>query len=203
MTPPMRQALSGVDVLPPGEAYDYDFFCARLGSHELLTRSVALRVYRMPLFAVPVGRTRRGGFFVLDDRAAAPAVCAALAPLNGFPDFRTVWVAAPIAAYAVEWGDRPPRPHGRARTSDWPSTTSCRPVPAAFRPPLRQSPAVPLRLSKPPKRAQPSRLERPSGGPDVMGRAAGRFSTPLCTHVSHRTMSQQPSARGRREGKPT
>ncbi|MER7497028.1 DUF6302 family protein [Streptomyces pharetrae] len=108
MTPPVRQALSGVDVLPPGEAYDYDFFCTRLGSHELLTRSVALRVYRMPLLAVPIGRTRRGGFFVLDDLAAAPAVCAALAPLNGFPDLRTAWVAAPIAAHAVEWGDHPP-----------------------------------------------------------------------------------------------
>ncbi|WP_399010720.1 DUF6302 family protein [Streptomyces sp. EAS-AB2608] len=104
----MQQVQCGVDVLPAGEAYDYDYFRVRLGDDQLLKRSVALRVYRMPFLAVPIGRTRRGGFFPLYDLAAASAVCAALEPLNGFPGLRTAWVAAPVAAHAVEWGDRPP-----------------------------------------------------------------------------------------------
>lgn len=108
MTPSIQQALRGVDVLPPGEAYDYDYFQARLGDDQLLARSVAVRVYRMPFLAVPIGRVRRGGFFTLQDLACAEAVREALQPLNGFPALRTAWVASPVASPAVEWGDHPP-----------------------------------------------------------------------------------------------
>ncbi|MFF7359014.1 DUF6302 family protein [Streptomyces filipinensis] len=108
MTPALQQALRGIDVLPPGEAYDYDYFRVRLGDDQLLACSVAVRVYRMPFLAVPIGRTRRGGFFPLQDLACAQAVLDALKAFNGFPALRTAWVDSPIASHAVEWGDRPP-----------------------------------------------------------------------------------------------
>jgi hypothetical protein len=103
----MRQRQHDVDVLPPAEAYDFDYFRARIDA-ELLTRSIAIRVFRMPLLAVPVGRTRRGGWFGVDDRAVAVAVRDVLAPFGGFVDLRIVRRPTRSCSYAVEWGDPPP-----------------------------------------------------------------------------------------------
>ncbi|MEU7404565.1 MULTISPECIES: DUF6302 family protein [unclassified Streptomyces] len=97
----------GVVVMPAADAYDFEYFRARLDAG-LLSRSIAVRVFRMPLLAVPVGGARRGGWFGADGLAVALAVRDVLAPLNGFPGARVTWRCAPRSSYAVEWGDRPP-----------------------------------------------------------------------------------------------
>ncbi|MEU9070991.1 DUF6302 family protein [Streptomyces sp. NPDC048306] len=102
-----RSAQPDIVVMPPAEAYDFDYFRARVDAR-LLSRSIAVRVFRMPLLAVPVGGIRRGGWFGADSLAVALAVRDVLAPLNGFPGARIVWRCAPRSSYAVEWGDPPP-----------------------------------------------------------------------------------------------
>jgi hypothetical protein len=93
--------------MPPAEAYDFDYFRTRVDA-ELLARSIAIRVFRMPLLAVPVGGTRRGGWFGADTLAIAQAVRDVLAPFSGFPDVRITWHCPSHCPYIVEWGDRPP-----------------------------------------------------------------------------------------------
>ncbi|MBQ0887782.1 hypothetical protein KBZ94_23095 [Streptomyces sp. RM72] len=104
LTPP---AAADVVVMPAAEAYDFEYFRARVDA-VLLSRSIAVRVFRMPLLAVPVGGIRRGGWFGADNLAVALAVRDVLAPLNDFPGARITWRCAPRSSYAVEWGDRPP-----------------------------------------------------------------------------------------------
>ncbi|MEU8687685.1 DUF6302 family protein [Streptomyces sp. NPDC048665] len=104
---PMVEVLPRVDVLPPGEAYDYDYFRTRV-DERLVASSIALRVYRMPFLAVPAGGSRRGGYFPVDGPAAALAVRDALEPYNGFPALRARWLPAPVNSFATEWGDPPP-----------------------------------------------------------------------------------------------
>lgn len=96
-----------VTVMPSAEAYDFDSFRTRVDA-ELLARSIAIRVFRMPLLAVPVGRTRRGGWFGVDHLAIATAVRDVLTPFGGFPDPRIIWQHTGRGSYAVEWGERPP-----------------------------------------------------------------------------------------------
>ncbi|MEV6404098.1 DUF6302 family protein [Streptomyces bobili] len=100
-------ARPAITVMPPAEAYDFGYFRARVDA-ELLSGSIAIRVLRMPLLAVPVGGTRRGGWFGVDDLAIAIAVRDVLKPFAGFPDPRITWQCVPRCSYAVEWGDRPP-----------------------------------------------------------------------------------------------
>ncbi|MEU0027432.1 DUF6302 family protein [Streptomyces sp. NPDC006335] len=100
-------ALSDITVMPPAEAYDFDYFRDRVDA-ELFSRSIAIRVFRMPLLAVPAGRTRRGGWFGVDKLAIALAVRDILAPLSGFPDLRITWQREPRGSYIVEWGECPP-----------------------------------------------------------------------------------------------
>ncbi|GJF24828.1 DUF6302 family protein [Streptomyces sp. HO565] len=96
-----------ITVMPPSEAYDFDYFRARVDA-ELLSRSIAIRVFRVPLLAVPVGQTRRGGWFGVDDLTIALAVRTVLVPLGGFPSPRITWRCRPRGSYVVEWGDQPP-----------------------------------------------------------------------------------------------
>ncbi|MFE0725090.1 DUF6302 family protein [Streptomyces mutabilis] len=96
-----------ITVMPPADAYDFDYFSTRVDP-ELLSASIAIRVFRIPFLAVPTGATRRGGWFGVDNLAIALAVRDVLAPFSGFPDVRITWHDAPRSAYAVEWGDRPP-----------------------------------------------------------------------------------------------
>ncbi|MFG2156513.1 DUF6302 family protein [Streptomyces olivaceus] len=103
-TPPPTEP--GVTVMPPAEAYDFDYFRCRVDAG-LLSRSIAVRVFRIPLLAV-VGGSRRGGWFGAGDLAGALAVRQVLAALNGFPCARVTWQRIPSCSYAVEWGDRPP-----------------------------------------------------------------------------------------------
>ncbi|MBZ6089746.1 hypothetical protein KVH02_15575 [Streptomyces olivaceus] len=104
-TPPPTEP--DVTVMPPAEAYDFDYFRCRVDVG-LLSRSIAVRVFRIPLLAVPVGGSRRGGWFGAGDLAVALAVRQVLAALNGFPCARVTWQRIPSCSYAVEWGDRPP-----------------------------------------------------------------------------------------------
>ncbi len=96
-----------ITVMPPAEAYDYDYFRNRVDA-EVLSQAIAIRVFRIPLLAVPAGRTRRGGRFGADTLAIALAVRDVLEPFCGFPDLRIIWCDAPHSSYVVEWGDHPP-----------------------------------------------------------------------------------------------
>ncbi|WP_108987713.1 DUF6302 family protein [Streptomyces coelicoflavus] len=105
LTPPPAEP--DVVIMPPAEAYDFEYFRARVDAG-LLSQSIAIRVFRMPLLAVPVGGVRRGGWFGVDSLAVALAVRDVLAPLKGFPGARITWQCTPRSSYVVEWGDRPP-----------------------------------------------------------------------------------------------
>ncbi|MEU0853785.1 DUF6302 family protein [Streptomyces flaveolus] len=134
--------------MPPAEAYDFDYFRARVDA-ELLARSIAIRVFRVPLLAVPVGQTRRGGWFGVDDLTIALAVRTVLVPLGGFPSPRITWRCRPHGSYVVEWGDQPPamwrdeserlafygllrpgsgRPHTPSLSDSKPCSRSCSPT---------------------------------------------------------------------------
>ncbi|WP_405889495.1 DUF6302 family protein [Streptomyces sp. NBC_00133] len=101
-----------ITLVPAAEAYDYEFVASRLHDHCLLHSSVAVRVFRAPLLAVPVGGCRRGG------RIGAGPVTVALAirdALQGRPGFSDMRVRSALSSgshhWVVEWGDR---------ASDWP-----------------------------------------------------------------------------------
>lgn len=57
---------AAVSLRPAAEAYDYEHFRSRLAEPALLTDAVAVRVFRAPLLAVPVGGPRRGGYMSFD-----------------------------------------------------------------------------------------------------------------------------------------
>ncbi|MCZ4098288.1 DUF6302 family protein [Streptomyces sp. H39-C1] len=94
-----------VAVLPARAAYDYEFVAARLHDQSLLPRSVAVRIFRIPLLAVPVGGCRRGGRIDAGPAAVALAVRDALLGRPGFPMAR---VSLSGESWFVEWGERPP-----------------------------------------------------------------------------------------------
>ncbi|MEU3500469.1 DUF6302 family protein [Streptomyces hundungensis] len=96
-----------VTVLPVQDAYDYEFVAARLHDQHLLHASVAIRVFRAPLLAVPVGGRRRGGCIDTADVNAALAIREALVDRPGFPNVRIRLATAPDrrSHWAVEWGE--------------------------------------------------------------------------------------------------
>lgn len=104
----VTQPETHIRVLPPGEAYDYDYFRARLRDTELLSHSIAVQVFRMPFLAVPAGGPRRGGTFPTATMALALAVRDVLAPYNGFPQLRVGRLSSPVGSWGVIWGDQPP-----------------------------------------------------------------------------------------------
>ncbi|MFF2850544.1 DUF6302 family protein [Streptomyces sp. NPDC058001] len=113
--PPADGGPSGVqplaiDVLPAHEAYDYEFVASRLHDIDLLNGSIAVRVYRVPLLAVPVGGCRRGGF--IDIGASVTVALAARTALigrAGFPVPRVRLIRPTgVDAWLVEWGARAP-----------------------------------------------------------------------------------------------
>ncbi|MFE0937685.1 DUF6302 family protein [Streptomyces mutabilis] len=130
-----------VTVMPPVEAYDFDYIRARVDA-ELLSGSIAIRVFRIPLLAVPVGRTRRGGSFGVDNLAIALAVRDVLASFGGFSDLRIAWHDAPRSSYVVAWGDRPP--------TTWSNDDERLAFYGLTRGPALAAPAAPLRLSPAP-----------------------------------------------------
>jgi hypothetical protein len=106
-----------LSVLPAHTAYDYEHMADRLLDPELLAGAVAIRVFRAPLLAVPVGGRRRGGMLSITSQAIGAAIAAVLNSLPGFPDVRLISIPAPPGGYAVAWGEPPPTAlPGDART---------------------------------------------------------------------------------------
>lgn len=91
-------------------AYDYEFVAPRLHDRHLLDSSVAVRVFRAPLLAVPVGGRRRGGCMDAGPVEVALAIRHALSEIPGFPNVRIRLVSPPGEAnnWVVEWGERLP-----------------------------------------------------------------------------------------------
>ncbi|MCM2388785.1 DUF6302 family protein [Streptomyces albipurpureus] len=98
----------------PHLAYDYDYMVGRLADPSLLANAVAVRVFRAPLLAVPVGGTRLGGVLEAPTREIAKDVVGALAGRSGFPDVRLRPTRPQV--FLVEWGAScPPELHRVAR----------------------------------------------------------------------------------------
>lgn len=97
-------------VLHPHAAYDYECMANRLLDPELLAGAVAVRVFRAPLLAVPVGRRRRGGTLSVASETVGAAITVALSTLPGFPDVRLGLAPELHSSHVVEWGE--PLPEG-------------------------------------------------------------------------------------------
>ncbi|MER6524254.1 DUF6302 family protein [Streptomyces sp. NPDC001508] len=97
-----------IQVLPAREAYDFQFVAARLHDPNLLLDSVAVRIFRAPLLAVPVGGCRRGGRIDAGPVTVALAVRTALLGRPGFPLLRVSLSRAYGESWLVEWGERAP-----------------------------------------------------------------------------------------------
>ncbi|MGW8597656.1 DUF6302 family protein [Streptomyces sp. NPDC055893] len=101
----------------PQDAFDYDYYVRRLSDTWLVEKSIAVRIMRMPFLAVPVGGTRRGGYYPV------PCICFGLAVRDllrehaGFPDLRLHWSQDPETSNVVEWGEKPPRLWGNDDTT--------------------------------------------------------------------------------------
>jgi hypothetical protein len=98
-----------IAVLPAREACDYEYFRHRLADVSVLEQSVAIRIFRMPLLAVPVGGPRRGGYFSTTSLTVGLAVRGLLQGRPGFTSPRLRWSPYRDACHIVEWGETPPR----------------------------------------------------------------------------------------------
>ncbi|MEV0254769.1 DUF6302 family protein [Streptomyces sp. NPDC050732] len=94
--------------MPPREAYDFEYYAQRIAEPELPEGSWAVRMMRMPLLAVRVGGTRRGGYHPVPCPCFALAVRDVLQGRPGYPHLRMRWSMGPEEGYVVEWGERPP-----------------------------------------------------------------------------------------------
>ncbi|MCZ0973715.1 DUF6302 family protein [Streptomyces albulus] len=97
-----------VSLRPAAEAYDFDYFRERLAEPEILAHAVAVRVFRAPLLAVPVGGSRRGGYLSFDLLSLAMAARSLLKDRPGFPRLRVRWSPYRDTCHTVEWGDPAP-----------------------------------------------------------------------------------------------
>ncbi|MEV8567379.1 DUF6302 family protein [Streptomyces sp. NPDC051322] len=98
----------GVSLLPAPDAHDYAAYAEALEDSGLLAGAVAVKVSRIPLLAVPVGGTRRGGCLVVGTNCrTALAICDALAGWTGFPEVR---VMESRRKWVVAWGESEPEP---------------------------------------------------------------------------------------------
>ncbi|MFI1677568.1 DUF6302 family protein [Streptomyces sp. NPDC020607] len=93
-------------VLPPHEACDFVYYEQRLADLHLLDRAISICTLRLSFLAVPVGGSRRGGFFPVDCACFGLAVRYALRAFPGFPDVRLRWSPWPDPHH-VEWGEKP------------------------------------------------------------------------------------------------
>ncbi|ESQ05646.1 hypothetical protein B590_07855 [Streptomyces sp. PVA_94-07] len=99
---------AAVSLRPAAEAYDYAHFRSRLAEPALLTDAVAVRVFRAPLLAVPVGGPRRGGYMSFDLLTHATETHVLLAEHPGFPRLRVRSSPYRDTCHTVEWGDAAP-----------------------------------------------------------------------------------------------
>ncbi|MFH8359588.1 DUF6302 family protein [Streptomyces anulatus] len=98
----------GLFLCPAEEAYDFEHFRDRLARPEVLAHAVAVRVFRAPLLAVPVGGPRRGGYMSFDLLTLAIGTRDLLTHQPGFPDLRIRWSPYRNTCHTVEWGDLAP-----------------------------------------------------------------------------------------------
>ncbi|UPT43201.1 MULTISPECIES: DUF6302 family protein [Streptomyces] len=92
----------------PQDAYDFDYFEQRISDTWLLDKSIAVRTLRMPFLAVPVGGTRRGGYYPVSCLCFGFKVRDLLLEQPGFPDLRVRWSPYRDTCHTVEWGDPAP-----------------------------------------------------------------------------------------------
>lgn len=90
--------------LPPWEAYDFEYFAYRLVDCCLLDGAVAIRIFRVPLLAVPAGSSRRGGALRVADGCIAVEIFRLLERRAGFPSLRIRLPGISRSAWSVEWG---------------------------------------------------------------------------------------------------
>lgn len=116
-------------VLPACDAYDFEAVGVRLSDQWLLIHSVAVRVHRVPMLAVPVGGSRLGGALAVGSYEVASAVRDVLLGRPGFPGLRLRLVSAPAPEqWRVEWGEEPPKPEqGPVALADFYGYAACRP----------------------------------------------------------------------------
>ncbi|WP_240121712.1 DUF6302 family protein [Streptomyces sp. MUM 2J] len=97
-----------VSLRPAGEAYDFEYFRDRLAEPTILADAVAVRVFRAPLLAVPVGGSRRGGYMSFDLLSLAVEARGLLTDQPGFPTLRVRWSPYRDTCHTVEWGEPAP-----------------------------------------------------------------------------------------------
>ncbi|MGP8301986.1 DUF6302 family protein [Streptomyces inhibens] len=96
-------------LLPARDAYDYEYFHARLLDPDLADAGVAIALLGAPLLAVPVGGERRGGYASFGHVADALQARALLGTAPGFPGLRVRWSPYRDTCHTVEWGEPAPR----------------------------------------------------------------------------------------------
>jgi hypothetical protein len=90
----------GLRLLPPEQAYDFEYWAGRLIRPGLLRDAVAVVLHRLPLLAVPAGPGRRGGHLDMINPVFAELTVQALRNRPGFELVTNM-------GSAVTWGDRP------------------------------------------------------------------------------------------------
>ncbi|WP_395371434.1 DUF6302 family protein [Streptomyces tubercidicus] len=96
-------------LLPARDAYDYEYFRARLADPHLADAGVAVALVGAPLLAVPVGGMRRGGYASFGHVVDALQVRALLGTVPGFPALRVRWSPYRDTCHTVEWGEPAPQ----------------------------------------------------------------------------------------------
>ncbi|MFI6056010.1 DUF6302 family protein [Streptomyces violascens] len=97
-----------VALQPAKDAYDFEYFRDRLADPTVLDQAVAVRIFRAPLLAVPVGGSRRGGYLSFDLLVLAMEARSLLAGQPGFPDLRVCRSPYCDTLHTVRWGERAP-----------------------------------------------------------------------------------------------
>ncbi|GAU70595.1 putative hypothetical protein [Streptomyces sp. NBRC 110611] len=92
-------------LLPPRDAFDYDYFRERLAVPSLADAGVAVALFRIPVLAVPVGSGRRGGYASFEQLVHAVEARALLSTVPGFPNLRIRWSPYRDTRHTVEWGE--------------------------------------------------------------------------------------------------
>lgn len=93
-----------VSLCPATEAYDFEYFRDRLAVPAILNEAVAVRIFRAPLLAVPVGGPRLGGYMSFDLLTLAMSIRDLLDNQPGFPNLRVRWSPYRDTCHTVEWG---------------------------------------------------------------------------------------------------
>ncbi|MGW0844175.1 DUF6302 family protein [Streptomyces sp. NPDC002787] len=96
-----------VELRPATEAYDYEHYRSRLVDPSILAESVAVRVHRAPLLAVPAGGPRRGGYLSVTHPGIGEAIRHLLLGRPGFWDLRMYLSPWDDTCHVLRWGHEP------------------------------------------------------------------------------------------------